>query len=105
MAVAVYKTTKSFPKEELFGITSQMRRAVVSVTSNIAEGFGRETYKDKSHFYQISLGSLLELENQIYIAKDVGYLKEEKFYEIIQQIRKVETICRGLIKKSRSFSS
>ena len=103
LAVLMYETTKYFPKEEIFGITSQMRRAAVSVTSNIAEGFGRQSYKDKHHFYQISLGSLLELESQLCIAKDVGYLSEEKFCEIINQIQKVETINRGLLRKTKSL--
>jgi four helix bundle protein len=105
LVINIYLITKEFPKEEMFGLTSQIRRAGVSITSNIAEGFGRETFKDKHHFYQIALGSILEVENQLIIAKDIGYLKEEKFYEIMEVARNAEVICRGLIKKSKSFYS
>jgi four helix bundle protein len=105
LVIATYLATKSFPKDELFSLTNQIRRSAVSITSNIAEGFGRETYKDKAHFYQISLGSILELQNQFLIAKDIGYMEEAKFCEIIQQVKKVEMLCRGLIKKSRTFYS
>ncbi len=105
LVISLYSTTRSFPKDELFALTSQMRRAGVSITSNIAEGFGRETYKDKSHFYQMSLGSILEIQNQLIIARDVNYLNEDAFYEIMEQAKKVEAICRGLIRKSKSFYS
>lgn len=73
-AVNVYKVTKSFPKEELFGITSQIRRAVSSISANIAEGFGRTSTKDKLHFYTIAYGSLLETKNFLYLAEKLGYL-------------------------------
>jgi len=105
LVISTYLVTKTFPKDELFSLTNQIRRSAVSITSNIAEGFGRETYKDKAHFYQISLGSILELQNQFLIARDIGYMEEVKFYEIIQQVKKVEMLCRGLIKKSRTFYS
>ena len=59
IVILVYKITKEFPKEEIFGLVSQMRRAVVSITSNIAEGFGRQTYKEKVQFYYIAQGSLI----------------------------------------------
>lgn len=61
LVILVYKITKSFPKDELFGIVNQMRRCAVSITSNIAEGFSRQTFKEKVQFYCISLGSLTEL--------------------------------------------
>lgn len=70
IVILVYLLTKEFPKEEIFGITNQMRRAAVSITSNIAEGFGRHSYKDKAKFYAISQGSCFELENQILISRD-----------------------------------
>lgn len=80
--VEVYRITKSFPKEELFGLINQLRRAAVSFTSNIAEGFYRNSQKEKIQFYFISLGSLREIENQLLVARDVGYLPEDKYNEL-----------------------
>src|SRR3989344_224377 len=70
LVLMVYKFTKNFPKNELFGLTSQLRRAVVSITSNIAEGFSRFSYKEKIQFYSIAFGSLTEVQNQLLISKD-----------------------------------
>src|ERR1035437_4154937 len=75
----IYKETKTFPKDEIFGIVSQMRRAAVSITSNIAEDFSRHSNKEKVQFFSISHGSLTELQNQLLIARDVGYLSKESF--------------------------
>lgn len=103
LAVSIYKITKTFPKEELFGLTNQIRRAAVSISSNISEGFGRETMKDRIHFYIISLGSLNETQNQLLIAKDVGYLGEENWNELAEQTIIVSKMLNGLIKASRSY--
>jgi four helix bundle protein len=105
LVLLVYKITRTFPKDELFALTSQMRRAVVSVTSNIAEGFGRGSYKDKNHFYQMALGSIIEIQNQLMIAKDVQYIGATDFEKINNQAVKVEFICKGLIRKSKTFYS
>ncbi len=105
LVISIYKLVKKLPKDETFGLTSQMKRAVVSITSNIAEGFGRSSYKDKSHFYQIAFGSIIELRNQLLIAKDVGYINSTEYIENEEQAEKVERICRGLIKKSQEFYS
>ena len=78
----VYKSTSFFPKEELWGLTSQMRRASVSIPSNIAEGHGRNSDKDLVRFLYISLGSASELETQLIISKELGFLSEEKFNEL-----------------------
>lgn len=74
----LYQYTKSFPKEEIFGITSQMRRAAISVSSNIAEGSGRRTQKNQAQFYTIAYGSLMELLNQLILAVDLEFLEESK---------------------------
>ncbi|MDP3900038.1 MAG: four helix bundle protein [bacterium] len=103
LVLRVYVITKSFPKEELFGLTSQTRRCAVSITSNIAEGFSRYSYKEKLHFYFISLGSVTELQNQLLIARDVGYLTLEVFNELAQQSIKVHKITNGLIKQTNRF--
>jgi len=85
LVLLIYKVTKDFPKEERYGLTNQMRRAVVSITSNIAEGFSRNTIKDKCQFYTMSQGSLLELQSQLLIARDLKYLINQTFNQIAQQ--------------------
>lgn len=83
----VYQLVKSFPKEELFALTNQLKRASVSVPSNIAEGYGRNSEKSFHHFLNISRGSLFEIETQLFIAKEVGYISNEILYnEIINLI-------------------
>lgn len=101
LVLGIYRETKSFPKEETFGLVSQMRRCAVSITSNIAEGFSRQSYKEKIQFYSIAQGSVTELQNQLIIAKDVGYLYQEKFNNLDNQSLIVHKILNGLIKKSK----
>ncbi len=103
LVLMIYKITEKFPQKETFGLVSQMRRCVVSFTSNIAEGFSRKTNKDKCQFYSIAQGSLTELQNQLLIARDVNYLKEEKFQEIAQQTILANKLINGLkrIKNTR----
>jgi four helix bundle protein len=103
LVLLIYKITKSFPKEELFGLTSQLRRSVVSVTSNIAEGFSRFSYKEKIQFYATALGSLTEIENQLLIARDVRYLDKNNFEKLSQQAITVQKLLNAFIKKSKSF--
>lgn len=103
LVIEIYRITKNFPKEELFGLTSQMKRSAVSITSNIAEGFGRQTYKEKIHFYYQSQGSLIELKNQILVAKDIQYLPQKDFNGLAEQINLTHRLLQGLIKKSKSF--
>ena len=85
LVLMIYEITKKFPKDEIFGLISQMKRAVISITSNIAEGFGRQSYKEKIQFYLISRSSLIELQNQLLIAKDVGYINKEIFDKAANQ--------------------
>jgi four helix bundle protein len=96
----IYKDTRVFPNEEKFGITNQMRRAAVSVCSNIAEGSSRTSAKDQAHFYQLSYSSLMELMNQTIIANDLGYLtnEEEKKYRL--KVEKTANMINAL-RKSR----
>lgn len=103
LVLLIYGILKSFPKEEMYGLVSQMKRASVSVTSNIAEGFGRQTYKDKLHFYFISQGSLVELMNQIFISRDLNFITKEKFNEINDQLRTTHRLLQGLIVKSKNI--
>ena len=103
LVLCIYKITKSFPKDEMFGLTNQMRRCVVSITSNIAEGFSRQSYKEKLQFYSIALESTTELQNQLIVARDVSYISKEKFQEIALQAIKVHKIINGLIKSSKTI--
>ena len=103
LVIMIYKITKNFPKEEQFGLTSQLRRAVVSITSNIAEEFSRSSYREKAQFYAVALGSLTEVQNQLLIAKDIEYLSEAEYLALENQTTVVSKICNGLIKKSRTF--
>ena len=105
LVLMIYEITKDFPKEEIFGLTSQIRRCAVSITSNIAEGFSRQSYKEKVRFYSIALGSITELQNQLLIAKDVGYITKEQFQDIAEQSVKVHKITNGLIKSSKNLDS
>ncbi|OGM05726.1 hypothetical protein A2125_01070 [Candidatus Woesebacteria bacterium GWB1_43_5] len=103
LVVLVYTITKKFPKEEIYSLTDQMRRSATSVTSNIAEGFGRQTYKEKVQFYYLSQGSLIELKNQILIARDVGYLEKSAFKQLIERSNLAHKLLQGLITKSKTF--
>lgn len=103
LVLMVYTETKSFPKDELFGLTSQMRRSAVSITSNIAEGFSRQSYKEKVQFFSVSLGSLTELQNQLLIAKDIGYLEKKKFFQLAEQSVILQKMMNSFIKKTKSF--
>lgn len=105
LVIMVYKLTKTFPTDELFGLVSQMRRSAVSITSNIAEGFSRQSYKEKAQFYAIALGSTTELQNQLLISKDVGLLPQEKFKECADKSVHVHKIINGLIKHSRNLTA
>ena len=102
--ILVYKETDEFPQKEIFALTNQMRRCAVSITSNIAEGFSRQSYKEKVQFYCIARGSLTELQNQLLIARDVGFLTKEKFRQLADQSVIVHRIMSGLIKKSKTYS-
>nr|WP_315144415.1 four helix bundle protein [uncultured Flavobacterium sp.] len=83
----VYPLVKSFPQEELYALTSQIKRALISIPSNIAEGYGRNTDKSFSHFLDISRGSLFEIETQLLIANELGFITNETLYtEILSQI-------------------
>ncbi len=103
LVLDIYKATRSFPKEETYSLTDQIRRAAVSISSNIAEGFGRQTYKEKVQFYYLAQGSLVEVKNQLFIAKDVGYLNPQSFATLMRQANIAHQLLQGLITKSKSF--
>ena len=103
LVLMVYKLTKKFPKEELFSLTNQIRRAVISVTSNIAEGFSRQSYKEKLQFYYMALGSLTELQNQLLIAKDLNYLNQTEFDKVVEQAISVHKLLNAFIAKTKTI--
>ena len=105
LVLIIYDITKSFPKEEVFGLVSQMRRCAVSITSNIAEGFSRQSYKEKAQFYSIAQGSVTELQNQLLIARDIGLITKEKFQQLAIHSITVHKIINGLIKSSKNHDS
>lgn len=86
LILAIYKETERFPKSEIYGLTSQIRRAAVSIGANIAEGAGKNSRPDFARFLQISLGSGSELEYELLLACDLGYLRRERCIELINQV-------------------
>ena len=102
LVLMLYKVTDNFPQKEKYSLIDQMRRCVVSITSNIAEGFSRNSVKEKIQFYYISLGSVTELQNQLLIARDVNYLTKEQFKEMANQTIIVNKLIHGLIRSLKS---
>jgi four helix bundle protein len=105
LVLMIYEVTRKFPKEEMFGLTNQLRRAGVSITSNIAEGFSRLSYKEKTHFYSTTLGSITEVQNQILIARDIKYINDNEFNKLAGQTIIVHKLVNGLIKSSKNHNS
>ena len=97
----VYRVTKNFPYEERFELAKQLNSAVVSITSNIAEGFSRKSPNEKVQFYSIALGSLTEVQNQLLIARDVGHTTKDDHDPVSAQSILVSKLLNGLIKKTK----
>ena len=102
LATIVYRCLKTFPKSEMFGIVSQMQRAVISIASNIAEGQGRRSDKEFSRFLSIAKGSLCELETQIIISEKVNYMTAETMEGLLDQCDELGRLLNGLIKSIES---
>ena len=98
LVVNVYRITSSFPKEEIYGLTSQLRRCSVSIPSNIAEGAGRSSIKEFSHFLSIALGSLAELETQMIISNRLDYVSKVVFDNLLEDLTTVRKMTLGLKK-------
>ena len=101
LAVDVYYITKNFPKSEEFGLTSQMRRAVVSIPSNIAEGYGRGSRNELRHFFEVSSGSASELETQLLICQRVGLEKSDVIDELCDRVKKILKMLSSLISRCK----
>ncbi len=102
LVVIIYRATATFPKREQFALGSQMERAAVSFTSNIAEGFSRSTRTDKRHFFTTALASLTELQNQLLVARDIGYLPRPTFDTLAAQSMQARRLVWGLLKSAQS---
>lgn len=102
LVLEVYRITASFPKEEIFGITSQVRRAVASIPANIAEGCGKSTKLDFAKFLNISLGSANETDYFLLLCKDLKYISETEFLELEDTINAIKAMLINLITKVRS---
>ncbi len=105
LAVLVYEITREFPKDEVYALTSHLRRAVVSISSNIAEGFSRNTSADRVHFYTMARGSLTEAQSQMIIALDLRYLVQGKYEHFKQKSIICHKLVTGLINATKRKSS
>ncbi len=97
----VYALTESFPNQETYGLTSQIRRSVISIPSNIAEGAGRNSQREFAHFLSISQGSCYELETQLILAQDISLISEQKLDDLLTLISEIQRMNRALQKNYR----
>ncbi len=100
LTLFIYQITKAFPKEEMFRLTNQICRSSSSITANIAEGFSRNSEKEKKQFYYISLGSLTETQNHLILARDLKYISSEDFNHSMEKIILTSKLIHGLIKSA-----
>lgn len=98
LVTEIYRATSSFPEEEKYGLTSQMRRSSVSIPSNISEGFGRNSQGDFKRFVNISMGSLFELQTQIEVAKNLEFISKEIFENLYDHSREIERMMSSFIR-------
>lgn len=99
LVTSVYLQARSFPKEEQFGLTSQMRRSAVSIPANIAEGYGRHATRDYIRFLRIAVGSLFELQTELEISRNLQFIPENNFTDINNQTNEIERMLRSHINK------
>lgn len=102
LALAIYKATKDFPKEELYGLTSQIRRSSMSIPTNIAEGCGRFTDADFARFLQMAMGSASETEYQLILARDLDFLPKDMYEKLHSEVEEVKRMLASLLKTLRS---
>lgn len=97
LVTTIYKLSKLFPKDEMFVLTAQIRKAAISVPSNIAEGNGRKTRKDSLYFRHVARASLNEIETQVYLAVDLDYVTEKRIESVIEEIEETRKVLSGYI--------
>ena len=102
VALAIYKATKEFPKEELYGLTSQIRRASMSIPTNISEGCGRNTDAEFARFLQIAMGSASETEYQLLLSHDLGFLNKEQYDKLNIEVTEVKRMLASLLRTLRA---
>lgn len=105
LVLSVYALLRKFPKEEQYALSDQLRRAAISIPSNIAEGMGRVSTKEQIHFLEIAYGSLREVDCQMDIAKDLGYVSLDEHEEVTVQISKVAALLSGMRRKILNVNS
>ena len=98
LTIGIYRVTREFPKEELYGLVSQMRRAAVSINSNLMEGGHRNSDGEYKNFIGIALGSIAELKYQVLVSKDLNYITYELFCKINKELKEIESMLVGLNK-------
>lgn len=99
----IYSITSSFPREEKFGLIDQIRRAVVSIIANVAEGFSRYRIAETVMFYRTARGSLSEVKNHLYIALDLGYINSTEFKKLVETIDEIGKMLNGLINSTENY--
>lgn len=104
LAKEIYKNTERFPKSEIYGLTNQLRRAGVSVVSNIAEGFTRKSFRENAQFLSIAYGSTSEIEAQIILAMELGFMDQDSFLKIESVLSEVRRMLNSLLTKIKSKS-
>ena len=104
LVVTVYTYIKKFPREEQYALCDQLRRAVISIPSNIAEGSGRRSSKEQVHFLEIAMGSLCEVDCQLDIACDLGYIEQDEYNLASKRMQKIGALINGLRKRHLSLS-
>ncbi len=102
LVLLIYHLTQNFPDIEKYGLIAQMRRSSSSITANLAEGFGRRGLADETRFYDISVGSLYELQDQLFIARDMNYVSTESFQKCFSLSQEVQRLIVALIRSIRS---
>ena len=102
LVTKIYTVTNNFPKEEVFGLTSQIKRSAISIPSNIAEGLGRESSQEFLRFLKISIGTLFELQTQLEIAKNIIYLDDETFNNLYEDTRELERMIVSFTNKIKN---
>lgn len=102
LVTEIYKVSKDYPKEELFGLSSQIRRSAISIPSNIAEGFGRDGLNDFIRFLNISMSSLFELQTQIEISYNLNFIEKIVFDDLYNSTREIERMLSSLIKRLKT---